>query len=99
MLAETFRDEEISAFKGKNFAPETAPGDFMRLIDSGSVNKCSVLLVENLDRLSRSSMMPCLMKFQEIISQGVSIGVISQNRIYDFKSLTAAEHSDRSNFW
>ncbi len=41
-----------------------------------------------MDRLSRQSILPCLTKFIEIINSGVSIGVISQNKILDTKSIT-----------
>ena len=89
VLAETFRDDGVSAFKGKNFSNETALGEFIRLVENGTVKQGSVLVVENMDRLSRQSILPCLTKFSEIINKGVSIGVISQNRIFDVKSITA----------
>ena len=87
-LVDTFRDDGISAFKGKNFSNESALGEFLRLVENGTVQQGSVLVVENMDRLSRQSILPCLAKFSEIISKGVSIGVISQNRIFDVKSVT-----------
>ena len=88
MLAETFRDDGVSAFRGKNFSNESALGEFLRLVENGSVKQGSVLVIENMDRLSRQSILPCLSKFTDIISKGVSIGVISQNRIFDVKSIT-----------
>ena len=47
----------------------------------------SVLIVENMDRLSRQSIRPCT-KVIEIINKRVSIGVISENKILDTKSIT-----------
>lgn len=87
-LVDTFRDDGISAFKGKHFSNESALGEFLRLVENGSVKQGSVLVVENMDRLSRQSILPCLAKFSDIISKGVSIGVMSQNRIFDVKSIT-----------
>jgi len=88
ILADTFRDDGVSAFRGKNFSNESALGEFLRLVENGTVKQGSVLVIENMDRLSRQSILPCLSKFTEIISKGVSIGVISQNRIFDVKSIT-----------
>jgi DNA invertase Pin-like site-specific DNA recombinase len=83
VLVETFRDDGISAFKGKKFPNESALGEFLHLVENDTIKQGSVLVVENMDRLSRQSILPCLAKFSEIISKGVSIGVMSQNRIYD----------------
>jgi DNA invertase Pin-like site-specific DNA recombinase len=90
-LIDTFTDEGVSGFKGKNFSDESALGAFLKLVEKGTVETNSVLILENMDRLSRQSIMPCMAKFMEIISKGVSIGVISQNRILDEKSMTTME--------
>ena len=88
-LVDTFRDEGVSGFKGKNFSNESALGAFLKLVENGTVKKGSVLIVENMDRLSRQSILPCLGKFTDIIGMGISIGVISQNKILDEQSITA----------
>jgi DNA invertase Pin-like site-specific DNA recombinase len=87
-LVDTFRDEGMSGFKGKNFSNESALSAFLKLLESGAVEPGSVLVVENMDRLSRQSILPCMTKFMEIINKGVSLGVISQNKILDTKSIT-----------
>ena len=87
-LRQTFSDEGVSGFKGKNFSNESALSAFLKLVDSGDIPKGGVLIVENMDRLSRQSILPCLSKFIEIINRGVSIGVISQGKILDEKSIT-----------
>ncbi len=78
----------MSGFKGKNFSNESALSAFLKLVESGAVEPGSVLVVENMDRLSRQSILPCMTKFMEIINKGVSLGVISQNKILDTKSIT-----------
>jgi DNA invertase Pin-like site-specific DNA recombinase len=88
-LVSTFKDEGISGFKGKNFSNVSALGHFLKLVENGTIEKGSVLVVENMDRLSRQSILPCLSKFIDIINQGVSVGVISQNKILDETSITA----------
>ena len=87
-LRQTFSDEGVSGFKGKNFSNESALSEFLKLVDSGDIPEGGVLIVENMDRLSRQSILPCLSKFIEIINRGVSIGVISQGKILDEKSIT-----------
>jgi DNA invertase Pin-like site-specific DNA recombinase len=87
-LVDTFTDEGVSGFKGKNFSNESALSQFLKLVENEKVEPGSVLIVENMDRLSRQSILPCLSKFIEIINKRVSIGVISQNKILDTKSIT-----------
>src|ERR1039458_6490232 len=69
-LVDTFRDDGISAFKGKNFSNESALGEFLRLVENGTVQQGSVLVVENMDRLSRQSILPCLAKFRKSSAKG-----------------------------
>lgn len=88
VLVDTFTDEGVSGFRGRNFSNESALSEFLKLVEGGSVERNSVLVLENMDRLSRQSILPCMSKFIEIINRGVSIGVISQNRILDEKSIT-----------
>ena len=88
VLVDTFTDEGVSGFRGKNFSNESALSEFLKLVEVGSVERNSVLVLENMDRLSRQSILPCMSKFIEIINRGVSVGVISQNRILDNKSIT-----------
>ena len=78
----------MSGFKGRNFSNESALGHFLKLVENGTIEKGSVLVIENMDRLSRQSILPCLGKFSEIISQGVAVGIISQNKILDENSIT-----------
>jgi DNA invertase Pin-like site-specific DNA recombinase len=87
-LMDTFTDEGVSGFRGKNFSNESALSEFLKLVEKGTVERGSCLVVENMDRLSRQSILPCMSKFIDIINSGVSVGVISQNRILDVKSIT-----------
>lgn len=84
----SYVDSGISGFRGKNFSNESALSEFLKLVDNGNIQQGSVLIVENMDRLSRQSILPCLSKFIEIINKGIGIGVISQNKIFDTASVT-----------
>jgi Resolvase, N terminal domain/Recombinase/Recombinase zinc beta ribbon domain len=88
LLVDTFKDEGKSAFKGRNFTNESALGSFLRLVETGKIENGSVLIIENMDRLSRQSILPCLSKFIEIINSGIGIGVVTQNKIFDVQSIT-----------
>ena len=87
-LVETFTDSGISGYKGKNFSHESALSQFLRLVESGTIQPNSVLILESMDRLSRQSILPCLGKFMEIINKGISLGVISQGKILTQDSIT-----------
>lgn len=68
-------DAGISAFRGKN-RHEGALKVFLDAIESGQVKKGSILLVENLDRLSREGIYPALSLFGKILEQGIDIVVL-----------------------
>jgi DNA invertase Pin-like site-specific DNA recombinase len=82
----TFRDLGVSAFRGANAATGRL-GDFMRAVDEGLVAKGSYLLVENLDRISRSTARKALRVLEDIIERGITVVTLSDKRRYDVKSL------------
>jgi DNA invertase Pin-like site-specific DNA recombinase len=87
-LVETFTDSGVSGYKGKNFSHESALSQFLRMVEGGTIQANSVLILESMDRLSRQSILPCLGKFMEIINKGISLGVISQGKILTQDSIT-----------
>ena len=82
-VVEKLVDSGISGFSGKNFSETKALGRFIELVKAGCIEKGSVLLVENLDRFSRSEITDCIEKFIQIIRNGVSIAVVQMNLIID----------------
>jgi Resolvase, N terminal domain len=50
LLVDTFRDEGVSGFHGRNFSDESALSAFLKLVEKGTIEKGSVLVVENMDR-------------------------------------------------
>ncbi|EMI55206.1 recombinase family protein [Rhodopirellula sallentina] len=71
----TLEDTGVSAFRGKN-RHEGALKRFLDEVQSGSVKKGSILLVENLDRLSREGIHPALNLFGKILEAGIDIVVL-----------------------
>lgn len=77
-----FVDKGRSAFRGKN---RTATGDLTRClnaIESGRIAPGSVLIVENIDRLSRQEVDTAYDLFRSILKAGVWLATEQPRRIY-----------------
>jgi DNA invertase Pin-like site-specific DNA recombinase len=83
------QDLGMSAFRGKN-RHKGALSQFLKSIEEGTVEKGDILLVENLDRLSREGIADALQMFLAILSAGVKIAVVrlDSEKIYDKKSVS-----------
>src|SRR5262249_35000017 len=79
--AMTFRDLGTSAFKGNQRGEGSALGAFLRLIESGKVDKGSVLLIENLDRLSRENPWDAVPLLCSIVNAGVTVATLSPSEM------------------
>ncbi len=88
------RDLGISAFKGQN-VDKGALGEFLKLIESGKIARGSVLLVENLDRLTRSQPTYALNLFLQIIQAGVTIATAMDETIYNEEILNSSMGTGR----
>lgn len=74
-------DLGVSAFRGTN-AVSGKLGLFLQAVDTGKVSAGSVLLIESLDRLSRSQVMTALTQFTQLLGKGISIVTLADNREY-----------------
>ena len=83
-----FRDLGISAFRGKN-AKEGGLRSFLEAVEHGLVPANSYLLVESLDRLSRDRILDAQALFLQIVSAGVTIVTLMDQRTYSADSLNA----------
>lgn len=83
-----FRDLGISAFRGKN-AKEGSLRAFLDAVEHGIVPPGSFLLVESLDRLSRDRILEAQGLFLQIVSAGVTIVTLVDQRSYSRESLNA----------
>ena len=79
-------DLGVSAFKGKN-ATEGALGNFLQCVSSGIVPVGSYLLVESLDRLTRSDNLSALKLLIEILEGGITIATLADGRTYTEESV------------
>ena len=80
------RDLGVSAFRGKNSKTGALAG-FLAAIHSGRVRAGSVLLIENLDRLSRAELSESVALFLQIINSGVDIVTLIDGRTYTKRKL------------
>ena len=86
-LDESFRDLGTSGYHGIN-KTKGALGEFLNLIRSGKINKGSVLIIENLDRLSRQDVLTALNLFTSIIEAGITIVTLHDGMKYSKESVT-----------
>lgn len=82
------RDLGISAFRGKN-VERGALGAFIKAIEAGKVKVGSFLIVESLDRLSRTEVIDALEIFLKIIRAGINIVTLADDHVYSKDSITA----------
>ncbi len=77
----SLQDLGVSAFRGKN-AQTGALAGFLEAIKAGRVSKGSILIVESLDRLTRSQIMEAMELFSSILRQGIRIVTLDPEREY-----------------
>jgi DNA invertase Pin-like site-specific DNA recombinase len=87
-LINRIEDLGVSAWTGKNLSDESALGRFLRLIEAGRIPKQTILIVENLDRLSRAKILDAMHLFTSIIKSGVEIVTTMDGKWYSEKSIT-----------
>ncbi len=79
-------DEGISAFRGKN-VKVGALGRFLAAAEAGRIPHGSLLLIENLDRLSRENVDDALDLFRRILKLGIDIATLCNDRTYTQETL------------
>ncbi len=82
----TFHDKGVSGFRGQNVNVGRL-ADFREAVKVGLVPQGSVLLVEQLDRLSRLSPRKALRVLEDIVEAGVSVVTLNDGREYTPESL------------
>ncbi|MDF3382552.1 MULTISPECIES: recombinase family protein [Sulfitobacter] len=82
----TFEDLAVSAFKGDNSSAGRLAA-FLAAVESGAVPTGSVLLVENLDRISRQKIRKARNTLEEIIDAGVDVVTLANNKRYSQNDL------------
>jgi DNA invertase Pin-like site-specific DNA recombinase len=85
--SDQWTDEGVSAHRSKNAGEDNGLGKFLAEIKAGTVPPGSVLLIENLDRLSRDKIGVALTLFISILNSGVRIVTLQPEREYTSDSI------------
>ncbi|MGI2260206.1 recombinase family protein, partial [Shewanella sp. GXUN23E] len=76
-----YADMGVSAWKGVN-ASEGALKAFIDAVQGGEVARGSVLIVENVDRLSRQEVDKSIRLMLDLLDMGIQVFTLSDNRLY-----------------
>ena len=87
-LVEDFRDLGVSAFKGKN-SSAGALSIFLELAESGKIPAGSFLLVESLDRITRTNITTAVTLVLRIVAAGVTVVTLADGASYNSASVNA----------
>lgn len=83
-------DLGVSAFRGKNLDGTNKLAVFLEDIKAGRVKPGSILLVENLDRLSRAGIKEARKVFEAILEAGVQVAVLRPHeQVFTLDSVNA----------
>lgn len=82
----TFHDIGVSAFRGQN-AADGRLAYFLEAVRTGLVPQGSILLVEQLDRVSRLAPRRALRVLEDIVEAGVSVVTLNDERVYTSESM------------
>jgi DNA invertase Pin-like site-specific DNA recombinase len=80
-LTDRLADKGISAFRGQNLTDGHLAA-FLTLVKNGTVPQGSILLVEDLDRISRTKPQKALRTFFDIIESGVTVVTLRDKCVY-----------------
>ena len=81
LLDTKFHDLGVSGFSGANRI-SGALGKFVRAVQDGEIESGTVLIVENLDRLSRDAVPEAFTQFVQILNLGIEIYTAHDNQHY-----------------
>jgi DNA invertase Pin-like site-specific DNA recombinase len=81
-ITERLDDLGISAFTGAN-SKEGKLAGFLKLVETGKIPKGSILLVEQLDRISRMAIEDSISLFLDIIRAGITVVITSTGERFE----------------
>ena len=92
-LVDNYRDLGVSAFRGLN-ADKGALKAFLDRVESGVIEPGSYLIVESLDRLSRTDITFALQMFLGLINAGIVVVTLADQRVYDRERINDGNFTD-----
>ena len=85
-IVKSWEDLGVSGYRGQN-ATKGGFGEFLQAAAAGELPKDSVLLVENLDRVSRQAPRKALARFLNLIDYGIGVVTLTDGAMYTAESL------------
>lgn len=82
----TLTDSGLSGYKGTHRSKGNL-GIFLGMVLSGQIEEGSYLLVENLDRLSREELTTATTNLLSVVTNGVNVVTLTDNKIYSKETL------------
>jgi DNA invertase Pin-like site-specific DNA recombinase len=82
-----FRDVGVSGRTGKNRTVGRL-GEFLRLVEAGRISRGSILIFENLDRMSREAVPSAMKVFLGLLEAGITIWTARPERRYTMASVS-----------
>lgn len=79
----TFEDLGVSAYKEKNLEEDAALMRFAAGVKEGRIKKGSVLIVEQLDRITRASLITAVNIFTGLLKDGITIATLIDKTVFD----------------
>ena len=83
-----FLDAGRSAYKGEHIGENGQLARFMRLVEDGTIEPGSTLIVESLDRLSRQDVWKALPLFMTLIDRDIRVVTLKDEKVYSKDSGT-----------
>ncbi|PYN89491.1 MAG: recombinase family protein, partial [Candidatus Rokuibacteriota bacterium] len=90
----SYVDAGLSGYKGRNLQPGAALHSLVEAIKENRIPRDAVILVESQDRLSRLDPLTALDSFRSILSLGVSVVTLQDNKVWTKASLTGENFGD-----
>jgi DNA invertase Pin-like site-specific DNA recombinase len=81
-----FFDAGKSGFRGEHLGEKGQLARFMKLVQDGTIERGSTLIVESLDRLSRQDVWKALPWFMDLVQTGIRVVTLNDGRVYTEKS-------------
>lgn len=85
-IVKSWEDLGVSSYRGQN-ATKGGFAEFLRAAEAGELPKDSVLLVENLDRVSRQTPRKALSRFLDLIDDGIGVVTLTDGELFTAESL------------
>lgn len=81
-----YQDLGVSAYHARNTHEDSGLGQFLNALEQNLIPQGSYLLVESLDRLSRSTVQTALRQLLNILDYGITVVTLIDDRTYDRNS-------------